>query len=364
MAKGIKNLSKAILVLLSLTIPMGVSSCGEMVKPSFDADLAMDSYVKSFYYEIDGSGYLSEHTDGGQQGFWSGAEIIEVFEDAYDRTKEEKYKAMVVKLCNGFINKFGTDWTSNKYNDDIMWMVLVCTRAYRITGDEVYKNLAKFHFDQVYSRGYDEALGGGIWWTTDNHEKNSCITDPAVIAAVRLYEILKEDKYLNKAKELYAWESKTLFDSQTGSVYDNIKIDNTVEKSNYTYNQGTYIGASCELYKVTRESKYLDNAKKAADYTIKNMTVDGILKDEGDNGDGSGFKGIFTRYMKPLVTECDQKQYVSWLYKNANKVWENRRRKDNLTYADWNTKCPDDLLYAFASSTGVALLQNCPQLNP
>lgn len=355
------KLSRIILFLFTVSTSITLSACKYSEKAAFDADMAMDSYIKAFYYEIDGSGFLNKHTDGGQQGFWSGAEIIEVFEDAYDRTKDEKYKDMIVKLCDGFINKFGTDWTSNIYNDDIMWMVLVCIRAYNITGDEAYKDLAKYHFDQVLARGCDKSLDGGIWWTTDNHEKNSCITDPAVIAAVRLYEALKDDKYLSMAKELYSWETNILFDSDTGSVYDNIKIDKKVEKNNYTYNQGTFIGASCELYKATKDSKYLENAKKAADYTIKNMCNDGILKDEGDYGDGSGFKGIFTRYIKTLVTECGQDQYTSWFVENANTVWKNRRAKDNLLYANWNTKCPEGILYAFASSTGVALLQNCPQ---
>ena len=206
---------------------------------SFDANRSNGNY--------DGLGY----TYSGGPDFWKNAEMIEMIEDACERTGSSTYRTQLTDFYNGFCANMGTNWMLNKYNDDIMWMVIVCARAYEITGDTNYRDQAKTHFDQLYSRAYDTVLGGGIYWTTDKGEKNSCINCPAVIAACKLYQILGDSSYLTKAQSIYAWQISKLWDSSTGSVWDNIKVNGTINKTNLTYNQGTFIGASHYLYKIT-----------------------------------------------------------------------------------------------------------------
>ena len=77
--------------------------------------------------------------------------------------------------------------------------------------------------------------------------KNACVNAPAAIAAARLSRALGDPGYLAKAKRLYAWVRRRLYDSQTGAVYDHVFKDGggqaVVDRATYTYNQGTFTGA-------------------------------------------------------------------------------------------------------------------------
>lgn len=121
--------------------------------------------------------------------FWQACEQIDALEDGYERTKNAIYKGMVSKLVN-VLNEVvnGTeDWASwNKFNDDIMWGVIVLARAFEITGNEGFLTLAQTQFNSVWTRGWDTNLGGGLWWNTDKETKNACVNSPATIAAMYL----------------------------------------------------------------------------------------------------------------------------------------------------------------------------------
>lgn len=103
------------------------------------------------------------------------------------------------------------------------------------------------------------------------------------------------------------------------------------------------MGAAYELHKITNEVNYLNDAIKAADYTIANLVTNGILKSEG-GGDGGLFKGIFVRYLTQLVIDgglgADKKSsYISFLKKNAETLWAKGTNKQYpLFNTSWETK--------------------------
>ena len=162
-----------------------------------DASLAFNSFNKAFYIVTEGFGYYKKDINGGQADFWKEAEMIELAIDAYINTKNPVYKAMIDELIKGFCGKWKIDWLWNDFNDDVMWMVIASARAYQATGNELYKYLAKYHFDNIYARAWDSVLGGGLWWKTDKQQKNSCINSPAAIAAYLLYQIFQDKAYLS-----------------------------------------------------------------------------------------------------------------------------------------------------------------------
>lgn len=195
-------------------------------------------------------------------------------------------------------------------------------------------------FDFVYDNFRDDALGGGLYWINERTSKNSCLNSPAVIAAVKLSELLNDASYLEKARSLYAWQKETLTDGN-GKVFDDIRYDKRrqaarIGRFSLSYNQGTFIGAAVLLYQQTRDQTYLDDAVKTAEWTRSNLCVgdDRILKSEGQ-GDGGAFKGIFVRYMKPLIFECGRVEFLPWMKANADAAWRNRRPADDLMGADW-----------------------------
>jgi predicted alpha-1,6-mannanase (GH76 family) len=237
-----------------------------------EADAAFNSLNK-VYWDSDAKCFRREEQGSKKADFWFSAQLWDTVMDQYDRTHSAEVRRQIDDLYDGFIKEH-PDWTTNKYNDDIMWWSVACARAYGITNDDRYLKRAKYSFDYVYDNFSDEKFGGGLYWINQRTSKNSCINSPAVIAAVRLSVLLNDASYLDKAKDLYAWQKKTLTDG-TGKVFDNISFDQRrqttrLRRFSLTYNQGTYIGAAVLLYKQTHDKTYLDDAIKTAEWTKAN----------------------------------------------------------------------------------------------
>ncbi|MBN1125096.1 MAG: glycoside hydrolase family 76 protein [Sedimentisphaerales bacterium] len=349
------------LVFLSLPMVLGLilSANSALAVTPAEADTAFNALNK-VYWDSTAKFFRKEEHGSTKADFWLSAQLWDTVMDQYDRTGSLEVKRQINDIYDGFIKEY-PDWTTNKYNDDIMWWAIACTRAYKITSDERYLNKAKSSFDYVHDNFLDDTLGGGIYWINERTSKNSCINSPAVIAAARLSVLLKDASYLEKAKSLYEWQKKTLTDGN-GKVYDSIRYSQArqtsrVRRFSLTYNQGTFIGAAVLLYQQTGDRTYLDDAIKAAEWTKANLCVTDrhILKSEGQ-GDGGAFKGIFVRYMKRLTNECGRTEFLPWMKANADSAWQNRRKTDNLIGPDWTVPTGAKIQSQTAASAITAIL--------
>ena len=310
----------------------------------------MAAFNRAFLTGAAGVGNYRANTAGGWADFWKEAEMIEMAEDAYQRAGSPAYLRLVVELHDGFVLRFGSDWSLNAYNDDIIWMCLACIRAYELTGNTGFLNQAKANFDRVWSRGFDGTLGGGLWWNTSRGEKNTCITMPAAIMAYKLSVDLGDPSYLEKARALLAWQKDNLYDKATGRVYDNERRDGVVDRTAYTYNAGTFIGAASFLGDVA-------SARKALDYAREHLTVDGILKSEHATHDQGGFKGIFCRWAYRFVRdEGLGSQYDPWFQRNVDAALA-RQDSRGLMDQDWSAATGSGILDSWSCSSAVVLLQ-------
>ena|ERR1017187_7629147 len=115
-----------------------------------DAVTIYDSYNAAFR---DGTGYYP--------GWWTGAEEIEMAEDAYDNLPTAARKTDVANACSQFISHNGSSWFNsgashyNEYNDDISWAVIAFARGYLITGNTTFRDVAKNNWDGMYNRAWD-----------------------------------------------------------------------------------------------------------------------------------------------------------------------------------------------------------------
>lgn len=310
------------------------------------------------------SWYNSFKMESVQGNFWDNAEMMEVVLDAYEITKDPKYKTMFEAMYKNFIAKNGADWQDNKYNDDIAWMVLVSVRGYLLTGNVLYREKAKDQFDKMYARAFNYSYGGGMLWYLTKTTKNSCINGPSMVACCYLAQATGDSTYFNKAISLYTWSKLYLFDAATGKVNDNVDLDKKTGQlkiSNWssTYNQGTYLGASTMLYKYTKESSYLSEAQKIAAYIRDRMYNGKVMNNEDNGNDLPGFKGIFARYARMYTVELDKQDLTEWLRLNC-RVAYNNRNSQNLIQTKWATRTGETKpKSAFGCSTAVSLLINC-----
>jgi predicted alpha-1,6-mannanase (GH76 family) len=328
-----------------------------------DADTAFAAYNKAFYVVENGKGYYKETEAGGRNHFWTQAEEIEMILDRWEHSRLPGDVALIKESIAGFVDHSGTNWLSNPYNDDIMWMTIACARAFLDTSNVAYKDLAKFNFDGTFARAWSTNLGGGLWWTTTNASKNACVNGPAAIAACYLSQILNDPAYLDKAKDIYSWERKTLFDASSGAIQDSIRADGRIGGQPLTYNEGTFIGSANLLGKLTEDKSYFADAEKSVDYTRDTLCASGILPGYR-GGDAAGFNGIFVRWMAQFTTDNHLwPKYHDWMSRNANTAWASRRA-DNLSWNRWRIPTPHRPLRAWACADTVVILQVVPLQSP
>lgn len=297
------------------------------------------------------------------KGFWDRAEMMEIVLDAYEVTKDAKYKTVFDTMYNRFLANNKADWMYNKYNDDITWAVLFCVRGYLLTGNQTYLEKGKDQFDKMYVRAFTNTFGGGLIWYETKTSKNACINGPAIVACCYLAQATGDSTYYNKAIALYTWSKVHLFNAATGKVYDNIDINKNsgLIRTSYwssTYNQGTYLGAATLLYKRTGERSYLEEAQKFAQYTRDSMYANKVMDNEEGGNDLPGFKGIFARYARTYAVETGKTDLNEWLRLNA-KVAYNNRNSQGIIQTKWGTRTSEiKPKSAFGSSTAVSLLIN------
>ena len=259
-----------------------------------DAGTLYEAHIKSFYKERGESAFLKESTEGGLVSYWMWAEQMEMVLDVYERNRDRKRLSEFRALFKGFLGVHGETWEKNDFNDDIMWMVIACTRAHLLTGEADYLQAAKTNFDLCYQRASSGDLGGGLWWKTDNRSKNACVNGPGAIAAYLLGEAIKDEAYKVKSKAMFIWVKEKLFNPKTGAVADNLHRDGRIHRRVYSYNQGTFVGAADLL-------GFHGEARLAMDYTMNEVCRDGYFPPAGEQGDGGGFNGISARWIARFI---------------------------------------------------------------
>ncbi|ASU36683.1 glycoside hydrolase family 76 protein [Mucilaginibacter xinganensis] len=327
-----------------------------------DADTAYTAF-NSYFYNPTARLYYNATDKSGIGAIWTQAIYWDLAMDVYERTKSPSQLTMVNDMYAGGANQYDNyNWNNQTtwfIYDDMMWWVTALARANQLTGNTAYLQNAVAGFNHVWAGSYD-SVDGGMFWDFQHSGKNACINYPTVIAAVRLYQITKDTSYLAKAKSIYAWSKANLFNATSGEVADHKIGNNPPGYQDYTYNQGTAIGAGVMLYQVTNDATYLADAKLAADYTQNKMCVNGILPAEGDFNEQGVLKAIFAQYLMMLINDGGQKQYLAWIQKNVNSGWANRDKARNLTYRNYAVACPTGIIQSYEASSVVTLMQICP----
>ena len=331
-----------------------------------------DAFGRAFY---SATGTRARYTESAGTGsapgagtavFWRQAELIEMTEDAYLASHSPALKAQIVALMNGVRYQYGRKWTRRTWNDDIEWMIIAAVRAYQITGNRLYLDMAQQNWDTVYARASSPDLGGGLWWITGGKgrlQKNVTTNATATIAAALLARATHDQTYLTKAEQLYAWLRATLYDPQTGAVYDSISparsgSGTVVDKAALTYNQGTFTGAAGLLYQATQRAQYRADALKAITYTRDVMSRGGLLPAEaGGNGNFLGFKGIFVRWALEFLRANRIPTFDAWLRFNADSAWKHRDGR-GLVGPDWSRTTPVTGMDSWGASSAVVLLED------
>ncbi|MBD1262137.1 glycoside hydrolase family 88 protein [Maribacter polysiphoniae] len=354
-------------------VPLRDPVKGEEVALEIDWSATADSVQTTFYNTYLGSEgtFIANNSGDATFHYWPNAHVLNVLVDAYTRTGDGAYLSKMKNLVNGIETKNGGTY-SNMFNDDMLWLGNAAVRAYEATGDPEYKTVAEFLWNDIIL-SHSDVFGGGITWKKDTpKQKNAVSNGPAIILAMRLYDIDKDTEYLDWAKSIYDWEKENLVDPITGLVWDNLSEENGEIITNkdwiFTYNAGTWIGANIRLYKETGEQSYLDDAIKTATsmMTSPKLTSNGLMKDEGQ-GDGGLFKGILVRYFTELIllqdiNASDKEAFLDFFEYNANTLYSDGLKRPEMAIGpNWGEK-PSGNVDLTTQLSGIMLVEAAAKL--
>jgi len=345
------------------------ASVKKVTEVNSQADAAFNAYTNTFLITQGNTQYFKTSiSDATKDYFWQQALDIQGVEDTYLRTKSAAHKTLLINLLNTFLQQNqGTgglyDWNWNEYNDDILWAGIAFVRGYQITQNPVYLTQAKYAFNRAYDRGWDNALGGGIWWDIKHESKSGLSNNTAVILGCYIYESTKETAYLTKAQNIYNWIWGHIYDQATGAVWEKMNPDGTLAKDANVYNVGAFVSAANQLHRITGLTSIYDDAKRSVDYVRNNKTTGGVLS--GSNRNGT-WASEFARGLGEFVRDNNLwSTYYSWMKQNADAAWAKRRTDLNVTWNNWLASTPiDNATSANECISAVVMQQVTPAIQP
>lgn len=304
--------------------------------------------------------------------------------------------------------------------DDQMWLVRELIEAYRLTKNEVYLQKAEYLTEYILD-GWDctrDGHGneiGGITWGPGYVTKHACSNAPMVSPLVWLSELYKNkpdkinynfidakdnktrqstlvkksDYYLEFAKKIYHWQKEHLL--REDGVYDDMMggcvpgtpeteiVNGTVFRKGIvcrdrvgpaiTYNSGTMLSGATDLYRVTNNEHYLDDARKLADasfiyFAKPEQTIPGYYTYD-IRGFRNWFNGVLMRAYVDISPAYDNvEKYIDSFQKNLDYGYENFLFKGVLPtnlLAGWNSehdKNNTEAMFSFAFAAEYAVLSS------
>jgi predicted alpha-1,6-mannanase (GH76 family) len=293
------------------------------------------------FYDVPSGLYNRNH-------WWTGANMLEVTLDYSRETGDPSYLATVentfVKVKDGsylgFVNFL------NEYYDDEGWWALAWIKAYDLTHDVKYLNMAKVIFDDMKAGWNPAHCGGGLYWRKTDQIKNAIPNELFLTVAARLHLRTPGDagsgSYLDWAQREWAWFQQSGMIRSDHQIVDGLDGESCdAEGIAYTYNQGVILGGLVELWRATGDEALLETAVAIAKSAIAHQTTpDGIfIEEECDpncgGGDGLQFKGIFARNLAYLYEVRPLPELRAFLIRQSDAIWTLSRSASNQFGKRW-----------------------------
>ena len=313
------------------------------------------------------------------------------YKGTYTLTSYTQTKSWQPYAVNRASSPGGADVTGvlNVY-DDQMWLVRELIGAWKVTGEKKYLDEAEYLAEYVID-GWDCSIKGGkerggIPWGPGYYSKHACSNGPMISPLVWLHEIYKgkpdvttrrwidetdghtrrsasmskAEYYLLYANKIYDWSKANL--QYTSGSENGLYIDNlngpvigssiqyeTVDGQTYrrptdlrdhngpaiSYNAGTMLSGAADLYRVSKDSRYLDDMKALSDKSFSYFAKKGSVR-EGYytytiTGFNNWFNGVLLRGFADVNPYYSgSSEAVKSFQDNLDFAWINFLYKDML----------------------------------
>jgi len=255
-------------------------------------------------------------------GWWNNANALTAIID-YSAATGNKTWDYAVGIT--FDRNKGHNFT-NDYMDDTAWWGLAWVRAFDLTGDARYLDMAKKDTDYLWSFK-DDKCGGGVWWSDAKSYKNAITNELFIKLAAAVHNRTPGDtKYLAQADDVWRWFKASGMINGQNLINDGLDGQcRNNGQTTWTYNQGVILGGLVELAKAHDDKAYLAQAKTLADASTTDGTLNpnGVLRESCESSDdhcgrdGPSFKGIYARNLGELNRAMVGRPYGTYLKRQA-----------------------------------------------
>lgn len=264
-------------------------------------------------------------------GWWNSANALTALIDHAERTGATAYRYAVADTFDK--NRSGS--FINEYMDDTAWWGLAWVRAYDLTGEARYLDMARRDADYLWTFR-DDVCGGGVWWRDDKTYKNAITNELFVKLSAAIHNRTPGDRaYLERALDVWRWFDRSGMINAEGLVNDG--LDGACRNNGattWTYNQGVVLGALVELHRATGDATLLSRARGLADASTGSPALNfgGVLREpceaDGCGADGPSFKGIYARNLGELDRALPDHPYRGYLRRQADALAGSRNTLD------------------------------------
>ncbi|NVN19086.1 hypothetical protein GUA46_12100 [Muricauda sp. HICW] len=238
-----------------------------------------------------------------------------------------------------------TEGQTDHYYDDSAIVAMELIKAYELTGDAFYLNRAKTVTEFIMS-GEDSRMGGGLYWfeaeSTNctggaNCMKAANTSAYAAYVTSKMYQLTNESQYRTFAERVYEWNYNTLRDPSDNLYWNDINIaTEQINTTKWTYNAALMIMAGVNLYEISDDQEYLNEAIATARSAYSKFTsiVNGqIFYQTHDSWFNVELLSAFVQ-----LSEYDSKtdEYIDVFIKNMDYAWDNARNAEEQFFEDWS----------------------------
>jgi hypothetical protein len=239
-------------------------------------------YIQTHFYDPATKRYFIKYPGTDYSDSWGNGVELALLVDA-TRYNSAKYGPMLNDFSQGLAAYWNPSGPVPGYNatmsgpngtdrfyDDNAWLATDFAEAYSATGDPQYLKKAWATQNFVLS-GWDDKLGGGIYWNIDKQSKNTCSNGPAATASLLLADLSHNHDQLTWAMKIMTWTDKTLQDND-GLYWDNIDLKVKIDTTKWSYNSAMMIWNNVILSQQLGDAAYLKEAKRIADAALTRWT--------------------------------------------------------------------------------------------
>ncbi len=223
--------------------------------------------------------------------------------------------------------------TGDRFNDDNEWIGIELIRLYhlnRLPGLLTASDGLMTMVTNQWDTSPDIRCPGGVPWQNIavDGDRNTVSNATGAELGAQLYLTTQNAADLQWAVQMYNWVRGCLLNPD-GLYGDHVTGTGQIDPTEWTYNQGTMIGAGVMLYQATHNSGYLAQAEATAQTALATFTPQDLAVQP------VGFDAIYTRNLLLLGSVSGDPRYARFAQWFANDEWYNvRDPRSGLFLAD------------------------------